>query len=103
MKYTKRVLVLLLCAAMLLPACGKDTQPETESTADTDTVQHIETEPEETTRATMRDNLPSDLRYNGETVVYHVRGDENCIAEFQIEEMTGEVVNDALYKRNIDV
>ena len=103
MKYTKRVLVLLLCAAMLLPACGKDTQPETESTADTDTVQHIETEPEETTRATMRDNLPSDLRYNGETVVYYVRGDENCIAEFQIEEMTGEVVNDALYQRNIDV
>ena len=103
MKYTKRVLVLLLCAAMLLPACGKDTQPETESTANTDTVQHIETEPEETTRATMRDNLPSDLRYNGETDVYHVRGDENCIAEFQIEEMTGEVVNDALYQRNIDV
>ena len=103
MKYTKRLLVLLLCAAMLLPACGKDTQPETESTADTDTVQHIETEPEETTRATMRDNLPSDLRYNGETVVYYVRGDENCIAEFQIEEMTGEVVNDALYQRNIDV
>ena len=103
MKYTKRVLVLLLCAAMLLPACGKDTQSETESTADTDTVRHIETEPEETTRATMRDNLPSDLRYNGETVVYYVRGDENCIAEFQIEEMTGEVVNDALYQRNIDV
>ncbi len=103
MKYTKRVLVLLLCAAMLLPACGKDTQSETESTTGTDTVQHIETEPEETTRATMRDNLPSDLRYNGETVVYHVRGDENCIAEFQIEEMTGEVVNDALYQRNIDV
>ena len=103
MKYTKRVLVLLLCAAMLLPACGKDTQSETESIADTDTVQHIETEPEETTRATMRDNLPSDLRYNGETVVYYVRGDENCIAEFQIEEMTGEVVNDALYQRNIDV
>ncbi len=103
MKYTKRVLVLLLCAAMLLPACGKDTQSETESTTDTDTVQHIETEPEETTRATMRDNLPSDLRYNGETVVYYVRGDENCIAEFQIEEMTGEVVNDALYQRNIDV
>ncbi|MCI6634853.1 MAG: extracellular solute-binding protein [Clostridiales bacterium] len=103
MKYTKRVLVLLLCAAMLLPACGKDTQSETESTTGTDTVQHIETEPEETTRATMRDNLPSDLRYNGETVVYYVRGDENCIAEFQIEEMTGEVVNDALYQRNIDV
>ena len=103
MKYTKRVLVLLLCAAMLLSACGKDTQSETESTTDMDTVQHIETEPEETTRATMRDNLPSDLRYNGETVVYYVRGDENCIAEFRIEEMTGEVVNDALYQRNIDV
>ena len=103
MKYTKRVLVLFLCAAMLLPACRKDTQSETESTTGTDTVQHIETEPEETTRATMRDNLPSDLRYNGETVVYYVRGDENCIAEFQIEEMTGEVVNDALYQRNIDV
>ena len=43
MKYTKRVLVLLLCAAMLLPACGKDTQSETESTTSTYTVQHIDT------------------------------------------------------------
>ena len=103
MKYTKRMCICLLCAGMLLSACGNNTPAETESTSDTETVQNVETEPDETTRATTPDNLPSDLKFGGETVVYQVRGDENCIAEFQIEELTGEVVNDALYQRNIDV
>ena len=103
MKYTKRMCVCLLCAAMLLPSCGNGKDTETETTADT--VPAVESAVAETeiTRATTPDNLPSDLKFGGETVVYQVRGDENCIAEFQIEELTGEVVNDALYQRNIDV
>ena len=104
MKYRrmKHTLCLIFAGVLLLSSCAagenapESTAPETVSA---DTVQ----EETEITRENTPDNLPADLRFNGETVLFHVRGDENCIKEFQIEELTGEIINDAIYQRNITV
>lgn len=104
MKYRrmKHTLCLIFAGVLLLSSCAagenapESTAPET---AGADTVQ----EETEITRENTPDNLPADLRFSGETVVFHVRGDDNCIKEFQTEELTGEAINDARYHRNIAV
>ena len=105
MKHTlmKRTLSLFFAGVLLLSSCGGGER--TPSAQSTDTTDNTDTVAEETelTRENTPDNLPADLRFNGETVVFHVRGDENCIKEFQIEELTGEIINDAIYQRNIAV
>ena len=100
----RRIITMLLCMLLLASACGKgasDNESKTENTVAQDT----ETVPAETeiTRENTPDNLPSDLKFNGETVVFHVRGDQSCIEDFYVEELTGEPVNDATYQRNITV
>ena len=103
MKYMKKTLLLLLCAAMLLPSCGNGgTTKETESVADTAAPETAETAAE-TTRLDVPDSLPEDLKCNGEKIVIQVRGDKNTIAEFFADEQTGESVNDATYVRNMNV
>ena len=103
MKYMKKTLLLLLCAAMLLPSCGNGgTTKETESVVDTAAPETAET-PAETTRLYLPDSLPEDLKCNGEKIVIQVRGDKNTIAEFFADEQTGESVNDATYVRNMNV
>lgn len=104
MKYRrmKHTLCLIFAGVLLLSSCAagenapESTAPET---AGADTVQ----EETEITRENTPDNLPADLKFSGETVVFHVRGDDNCIKEFQTEELTGEAINDARYHRNIAV
>lgn len=104
MKYRrmKHTLCLIFAGVLLLSSCAagenapESTAPET---AGADTVQ----EETELTRENTPDNLPADLKFSGETVVFHVRGDDNCIKEFQTEELTGEAINDARYHRNIAV
>ncbi len=98
----KHTLCLIFAGVLLLSSCATgektpdSTVPETDGA---DTV-HEETE---ITRENTPDNLPSDLKFNGETVIFHVRGDDSCIKEFQVEELTGEIINDAIYQRNIAV
>ena len=104
MKYTKKALLLALCAAMLLPSCGNGAAKETDTTAETSVVEaESEETAAETTRLDVKDSLPEDLRFNGEKIVFSVRGDRNTIAEFFAEEQTGEAVNDATYVRNMNV
>lgn len=100
--HLKHTFCLIFAGVLLLSSCAagenapESTAPET---AGADTVQ----EETEITRENTPDNLPADLRFSGETVVFHVRGDDNCIKEFQTEELTGEAINDARYHRNIAV
>lgn len=100
--HLKHTLCLIFAGVLLLSSCAagenapESTAPET---AGADTVQ----EETEITRENTPDNLPADLKFSGETVVFHVRGDDNCIKEFQTEELTGEAINDARYHRNIAV
>lgn len=98
----KHTLCLIFAGVLLLSSCatGENAPESTETeTVSADTVQ----EETEITRENTPDNLPADLKFNGETVVFHVRGDDGCIKEFQTEELTGEAINDARYHRNIAV
>ena len=99
---TKHTLCLLFAGVLLFSSCAAgDKTPESTSaeSVGTETVQ----EETELSRENTPDNLPADLKFNGETVVFHVRGDDGCIKEFKTEELTGEIINDARYHRNIAV
>ena len=101
------VFVLLMCVILISPslACSKDAA----ETANTPTAAPAEdgvaaddvTEPAELT-----DNLPPDLDFGGETIRVWGREVDNVFYtsawEF-VDEMTGEVFNDALYARELAV
>ncbi len=88
-------LAMLLSASTAVSCASDNTEEKTVDTAvATDTTANAETE---TTRENYPDTLPA-LDFGGETVVIHARGDS--LGEVFSEEMTGEVVNDAVYNRN---
>ena len=104
-KYTRQALTFLLTAAMLLPAvsCGNSSVQETDTSAaqtEADAAETVETETEVTC------DLP-DTDWGGRTFtvlgfsdgVYAERENFEIIAE----EMTGEVVNDAIFTRNSNI
>ncbi len=88
-------LAMLLSASTAVSCASDNTEEKTVDTAvATDTTANAETE---TTRENYPDTLPA-LDFGGETVVIHARGDS--LGEVFSEEMTGEVVNDAVFNRN---
>ena len=91
MKKSISLIIILSQLCALLAGCqGTDTAPET--TADTDA-----TEPA-TTPGTTRDSLPDDLDFGNQTVTIFAASDLP-IVEFEAEQ-TGDVVDDAVFKRN---
>lgn len=106
----KRSLALLLALIMLLPtalACGKTEETAATTTAATTAPPSdvTTTAMEETTTEgyNVKDNLPEDLKYNGETVAILSRGRAWCKDEVSVEALTGDVINDAIYNRNAAV
>ncbi len=103
MMHSSKQVALLLVLAMLagmVTACGSDTKVQTdpdmtETTETTDTTQTEDTLYE-------LDDLPSDLNFGGATVTTLGREGLSAI-EFFAEEMNGELVNDAIYQRNLNV
>ncbi len=104
----KTITYLLLCALLLssFVSCGA----ETETTADTTPV---ETEPVETADPTKDEYgrdlvdsaIPADLRFDDATVTIFLRDRLDGIEyeyEFISENLNGEIVNDAIYKRNLE-
>lgn len=106
MKRISRILVVLLLLAMVLPlavSCAEtvdsaDTTLPAQTEAPSGDV--VETEPEETLFALS--DIPEDLRFDGETVKILYWNDVPNV-EFFVEDQTGESVNDAIYKRNLNV
>ena len=101
-----RVVALIFVAAMLLPmavACA-ETTPAVETTAPVVTEAPAgwveETTAEETLYASS--NIPSDLRFDGTTVNILYWNDHPNV-EFFVEDQNGEVVNDAIFRRNAKV
>ena len=97
----KRIISLSMVLLMLLSAlagCGND---PAETTAGQ---QNADTTPAETESETLYvpDDLPADLRYDGETINTFGWSGPAAI-EFFAEEMNGELVNDAIYQRNLTV
>ena len=101
----KKLTTILLLIAMLLPlaSCGnggKDSDTETQGnvSAESDTT-GADTAESETTRADYPDDLP-EKDFGGKT--YTVLG-EGMSVYFHADELNGEVLNDALYNRDVKV
>lgn len=101
----KKILSIVLLLSMMLSAfsgCSDTINEEagtTEPSAEADIAETVETEPE---TMYLPDDLPDDLTYNGTTVTtFGWSGPAN--AEFYVEEMNGEIVNDAIFERNATV
>lgn len=101
----KRKLSLILAVLMLgmtFCACSNDTSKEGQTTtasAGNDTNAPVEGD---TTGAEEEntDPLPADLRFDGETVRFLTRDHDWSDDEISVDDINGEVVNDAVYKRN---
>ena len=99
---TLRILSLFLALLMLLSvfaACGSQPAETTKGGAET-------TAPTENDdpRQLVKDTVPTDLNYKGETVTFFVRDDsDNYKYELACEELVNDTVFDAIHYRNIDV
>ncbi len=99
MKRTLTILLALLLACSILPACtdkGTDAPASTSGAATT-----LATEAPATTLY-KEDNLPADLDFKGATIMTFGWSGPKTV-EFFVEAPNGEVVNDAIYERNAAV
>ncbi|MBQ3125774.1 MAG: hypothetical protein IJC15_01775 [Clostridia bacterium] len=105
----KKTSIRMLCALLLctmLPigsiACAGDAQdPTSDTTAPTvgDTTPADTTASDYDSNGFWKDDLPSDLKFTGETINMLTWADVEH-EEFTVENLTGETVNDAIYNRN---
>lgn len=95
-----KLLVLAMLASMTtLYSCGNNAD---ETTVDTKApITDTQTETESETLYEL-DDLPSDLNYGGKTVTTYGWSDYDMV-EFYAEEENGEIVNDAVFQRNLKV
>ena len=109
----KRILLVLLAALLLLScvACGGTTPPETEDeTAQQPTTNAPETE-EKTDgydatfdRTSVADTVPDGLRFDGETVTFFVRNNNELWSyEMDVDTILNNTLYDAIYYRNKSV
>ena len=114
MKHTTRVIALILILAFALTAfaCGNSKPEETTENATTTatpsageattTTTVAETESPYDENGYLKSDLPEDLNFNGETVTV-LYWDDVEHPEFESEGITGDIVNDAIYNRNVHV
>ena len=118
-KTTSLFLALAIAFSGVLCGCSEKTeQPREEETPSSpeaiaepvsEGAGDIPGEAVETEAGLTKDNLPDDLDFNGETITIIIRdGDNgvktrNCIMEMTVDELTGELLNDAIFNRNIAV
>lgn len=107
-----RLTAILLASLVLLSslaACGKSgdeqQQPASEqtTTANTTAATTAPEVPAETDKYEIGDVLPADLDYKGAEVHFLSRGRSWCKDVIDVADMTGEVINDAVYNRNAAV
>jgi len=94
-----RILVVLLAALCLIASVSCASDPEI--TPDTTAAAAQTSHPADTTsppEPEITDTVPQDLRFNDETVSFLLRN--GVKKEFQADEVTGEVINDAVVARN---
>jgi len=110
MKTLKQWIALLCAASMLfsLSACSEpaaeDNKQDTAAAVNTPTQPETEeTEDDGSLFQTVYDDLPADIKLDGLKVTFLSRGVAKALNEIHVEEMTGEVVNDAVFQREIAV
>ena len=107
MKHITRMIIALLLLAMVLPmavSCANTDQPS-ETTLPPETAAPSgsdisDTVAEDTLFALSE--IPDDLRFDGQTIKI-LYWDDVPNVEFFVEDQTGEAVNDAIYRRNLNV
>ena len=111
MKKTLAIILAMLMCLSILVSCGNNTEPTDTTTATTQGTQASATEATTTAPATespydangfWKDDLPTDLNYNGKeiTILYW---DDVARPEFEVKELTGDLIGDAIYARNAAV
>lgn len=110
MKHLQRITALILIVAMLMLtaiSCGSSKQEGGDTTVATTTadaaVDATTTEAVETTVDPAASDLPADLNYSGETVNIISRDSDWVRDEITVEQINGDVVNDAVYERTAAV
>ncbi len=112
MRRSLRFTALLLAGLLLLPsftACSEttsadETEQTSQVTADSGLTEEIAAEETEITRENTPDTLPADLDYGGETfMIYYSNGFNWTELIEGGEELTGEVVADAVIESNLSV
>lgn len=104
----KRILSLILAALMLSPAfltgCSENSADsnETDASAPSAAEDAVQEEETELTRANTPDDLP-ELNFDGAVATIAARDKVWFTGEMYVEELNGEVVNDAVYDRDLDV
>ena len=99
----KNFLILLLAALMAagpLVSCGETAEPAADAALMTDAAEDVpEAVPEETEPADPLEHLPVQ-NYEGYEFHFLIRNFQDWIDDMVAEELTGEVVNDAVFRRN---
>ncbi len=111
MSYAKRWTALFCALALLLPIAGCSETPEEPTETPDAAVSAGETEaetdaPEETEESffqPIQDDLPEGLDLGGRAVTFLSRGMAKTIHELHVDEVNGEVVNDAIFEREVAV
>jgi len=97
-KWLMYILAVSVLSTAFLSGCGSS--GEEKEIQDTETL--AETVPEETEPPFETDDLPADLNYNGTTVTTFGWSGP-ALPEFFVDEQNGDLVNDAIYLRNMTV
>lgn len=98
----RKFLSLFLCAAMLVLACACSA-PDGENAATTEAASASVTDapaPVDTTPENERDTLP-EMKFSNET--YTILSRKNTVYEIEADDISGDIVKDAVFKRNADV
>lgn len=92
------LLALSLVALQMMASCGGgDTSAPNVTDAASEPATEAVTEPQ------WLDSLPSDLDFGGEAILIRTRGDSNTMNEVDIVEEDGDVLNDAIFRRNREI
>ncbi len=97
----KRLCTLLILCGIVLTACGSPANGTTVTTPSDETTV-ADTTAELTGRDAVKCSLPEDVRFDGKTVNILVRDDPQYLIDV-FSEQTGDVVNDAVFARNLAV
>ncbi len=108
----KKILSLLLAALLILPCflagCSEnkensDTKADSNTPSSDPNAEVEVAEETEFSRANVKDDLPDDLDYNGQELLFLARSKAWFEGEMYVEELNGETLNDAVYNRDSKV
>jgi|LSQX01.2.fsa_nt_gb maltose-binding protein MalE len=103
MKIFERLLLMILAVAIIAAttiACKNNSDEETDTETETSSAVETTITEETTDRYSEKDDLPEKMNFDKDVTVLIWDSIEN---EWYAEKMTGEVINDAIYQRNLTV